>query len=123
MTIKYRNNGRSLTLLFIFTSVAIFCSSAQPVQTQILDLTEPSLTIGKIEQINFSLNFSRALVEANNDSSDRFLREQLTNSGSSTPTALPQTNSGWSQPIGWLFGLVFVVLGILVAWSKYLRKR
>jgi hypothetical protein len=122
VNIKYRNNVRSFTLLFIVASGTIFCS-AQSAQTQILVLADPILPMRKIEQINFGSNLSRAFVQTTNDSSDRFLREQLTNSGSSTPTALPQTNSGWSQPIGWLFGLVFVILGTLVAWSKYLRKR
>jgi hypothetical protein len=122
VNIKYRNNVRSFTLLFLVTSVAIFFT-ARPAQTQILVLADPILTTGKIQQINFSPNLGRALVETNNDSADRFLREQLTNSGSSTSTTLPQTDSGWSQPIGWLFGLVFVILGVLVAWSKYLRKR
>jgi hypothetical protein len=122
VNIKYRNNVRSFTLLFLVTSVAIFFA-ARPAQTQILVLADPILTTGKIQQINFSPNLGRALVETNNDSADRFLREQLTNSGSSTSTTLPQTDSGWSQPIGWLFGLVFVILGVLVAWSKYLRKR
>jgi hypothetical protein len=122
VNIKYRNNVRLFTLLFLVTSVAIFFT-ARPAQTQILVLADPILTTGKIQQINFSPNLGRALVETNNDSADRFLREQLTNSGSSTSTTLPQTDSGWSQPIGWLFGLVFVILGVLVAWSKYLRKR
>jgi hypothetical protein len=122
VNIKYRNNVRLFTLLFLVTSVAIFFT-VRPAQTQILVLADPILTTGKIQQINFSPNLGRALVETNNDSADRFLREQLTNSGSSTSTTIPQTDSGWSQPIGWLFGLVFVILGVLVAWSKYLRKQ
>ncbi|WP_309738237.1 hypothetical protein [Chamaesiphon sp. OTE_20_metabat_361] len=118
MNIKYRNNVRAFTLLFIVTSVAIFYS-AQPAQTQVLVLADSILTMGKNEQINLS----SALIQTNNDSSDRFLREQLTNSSSTTPTALQSSNSGWTQPIGWLFGLVFVIMGTLVAWSKYIRKR
>jgi hypothetical protein len=120
--IKQRNKVLQPALLFIVTNVAI-CCLAKPATTQALVDASPKLPIGKVKSINFSNALSETLLQNPNDNSDRFMREQLNSGGSNLPTSLQNDNSGWSQPIGWLFGIMFVMLGSIVAWSKYARKR
>jgi hypothetical protein len=96
VNIKQRNDRLQLTLLFTVTNVAIYCL-AKPAQAQIL-------------------------VSADPNPQDNFMREQLNSSGSNTSAPLQNINSDWSQPIGWLFGVMFVILGSIVAWSKYVKK-
>jgi hypothetical protein len=120
--IQQRNDSLQFALLFIVTSVVVSCLS-KPAQTQILVLAEPHLSLDRVKQINFSTDLNATLVQNPNDNSDRFMREQLNSSGSNTPAPLQNLNSDWSQPIGWLFGVMFVILGSIVAWSKYVKKR
>jgi hypothetical protein len=114
VSIKQRHNDRQFALLFIVTSVTISCL-AKPAQTQILALADHSIDLGESERIDLS--------GKPNDNSYRFMREQLNSNSTNIPIPLQNANSGWSQPLGWLFGVMFVILGSLVAWSKYFGKR
>jgi hypothetical protein len=58
--------------------------------------------------------------ESGNGGNERLTQEQFYQSGSG---ATQSNVDGWSQPIGWSFGVVFIILGALVAWSKYIQKR
>ncbi|PSB57348.1 hypothetical protein [Chamaesiphon polymorphus] len=120
MSIKQRHNDRQFALLFIVTSVAI-CYLAKPAQTQVLVLAESNTYLGESERIDLSAEPLETLLQYSKDNSD-FMREQLNSNNSNSSTPLQNPSSGWSQPLGWLFGVMFVILGSLVAWSKYAKK-
>ncbi len=113
MKIKYIKTIRASTLLRVTTSIAIAWMPRSASAQSSMTLT-PRLEI--------FATFSQTLGSATND--NNFMREQLHNSGSNLASPLlPNDNSGWTQPIVWAFGLIFVSLGAIVAWSKYARKR
>lgn len=121
MSSKHRRNDRQFALLFVVTSVAI-SYLAKPAQTQVLVLTDLTLYLGESERIDLSTASNQTFLQNSKDNSD-FMREQLNSNSSNISTPLQNANGGWSQPLGWLFGVMFVILGSLVAWSKYVRKR
>jgi hypothetical protein len=79
-----------------------------------------------MDRANWSkqVSFSEAMAQFSNNSTDeKFKQEQLNDRSSSTTISNVKNVDGWSQPIGWLFGVIFVILAVLSAWAKYARKR
>jgi hypothetical protein len=115
---KQNENSRAGVLLFAMTGLQIVClDNVARCQTLVQLLPKPPAV--EIDRVSFSA----PLAQFSNFESDRFKQEQLHNSGSSKDiTAQPNIN-GWSQPIIYVFGIVFVLLGALTAWSKYNQKR
>jgi hypothetical protein len=115
---KQQENGRAGVLLFAMTGLQIAClDNAARCQTFIQLLPKPHDV--EIDRVSFRA----PLAQFSNFETDRVKQEQLHNGGSST-SITPQSNiDGWSQPILYIFSVVFVLLGLLAAWSKYNRKR
>jgi hypothetical protein len=115
---KQQENGRGGVLLFAMTGLQIAClDDTARCQTLVQLLPKPRAI--EIDRVSFRA----PLAQFSNFETDRFKQEQLQNSGSSTSITAQTNIDGWSQPIIYVFSIVFVLLGLLTAWSKYNRKR
>jgi nucleoside recognition membrane protein YjiH len=114
------NNDRFSPFLVTIVCVVIACS-IQPASSQInITKNQPLKQFREIDRVSFS----EAMAQfSNNNADEKFKQEQLKDSNSSTTVSNVKDVDGWTQPIGWLFGLVFVMLAVLAAWSKYNQKR
>jgi hypothetical protein len=118
--IKQRNDLLFFVLLLTIAGMEIGCL-AKPAYTQPINFT--SLYKSQISDID-RVSFRETMAQfSNNDANDKFKQEQLHDSSSNPNISTQKDVDGWSQPIGWIFGFVFVILGSIVGWSKYNRKR
>ena len=115
---KQRENGRAGVWLFTMTGLQIVClDNVARCQTLVQLLPKPRAV--EIDRVSFRA----PLAQFSNFETDRFKQEQLHNSDSSTSITAQTNIDGWSQPIIYVFSVVFVLLGFLAAWSNYNRKR
>ncbi len=118
MNNKQWENGRVGSLLFAMTGLQITClGKSARCQTLVPLFSKPDVV--EIDRASFS----KPLAQFSNFESDRFKQEQLHNSGSTNTVTAQKDIDGWTQPIGYVFGIVFVLLGCLAAWSKHNQKR
>jgi hypothetical protein len=117
---KLSINDRFSPFLVTIVCVVIACS-IQPASAQMNIVANQTKTqFGEIDLVSFS----EAIAQfSNNNADEKFKQEQLNDRSSSTTVSNVKDVDGWTQPIGWLFGLVFVMLAVLAAWSKYNQKR
>jgi hypothetical protein len=107
---KQQENGRAGVLLFTMTGLHIACLD-NAARCQNLVQLLPKLRAVEIDRVSVRA----PLAQFSNFETDR--------SNSSTGITSQTNIDGWSQPILYIFGVVFVLLSLLAAWSKYNRKR
>lgn len=120
MNLQLSKNTRSSALLFGISILASGClTHLAPAQAAIV-ANQPQSPPGEIDRVSFRQDIVQF---SPNNADEKFKREQLNDNSSSTTISNVKNVDGWSQPIGWLFGLAFVILALLVAWSKYNRNQ
>jgi hypothetical protein len=112
MKIQHRDNDRAATFLALIINISI---------PWIVMPASVKSTVETSPLIEIDTTSSETFVKVTNSNSEQFMQEQLHDSSSNIFSPLQQ--DVWSQPIGWLFSLTFVLLGSIVAWSKYTRNR
>jgi hypothetical protein len=115
--IKQSDNTRAVALLLKSGGVAIVCL-AQPARSTIVT----SIPTSKLKEID-RVSFSEAMAQfSNNNGDEKFKRGQLKDRSLSTTVSNVKDVDGWSQQIGWLYGVLFVVLATLAVLSRYNRN-